>query len=79
MGNEYLKQSFSLLNKNEYIKYVTTFLLNLDPSIIVARFSGDCPKDFLIASGFSESSNEITKEVTQYFIENNLKQGINRS
>ncbi len=79
MGNEYLKNKFTLLNKNEYLKYLTTFLLNLDPDIIVARFSGDCPSDLLLASGFNESSSEITKEITQYFIDNNLKQGMNRS
>ncbi|MGZ3790601.1 MAG: TIGR01212 family radical SAM protein, partial [Bacteriovorax sp.] len=75
MGNEYLKRPFPLLSKSEYLEIVSQFLIHLSSQVIVQRVAGDCPRDLLLASGWTDSSNEIKNDLIKLMNQNGLYQG----
>lgn len=76
MGNEYLKTPFHLLSKSEFLEILTQFIINLSPQIIIQRVAGDSSREFLIATGWSETSNEIKKELVKTMQQNGQYQGM---
>ncbi len=75
MGNDYKKCPFPLMDKDEYINYVTDFLTNLNSNVVVQRVAGDCPDDILLAAGFSENSHKLLSDLEKKLTNDNLKQG----
>jgi radical SAM protein (TIGR01212 family) len=76
MGNEYLKKPFKLLSKSEFLEILSLFIIHLSPQIIIQRVAGDCSKDLLVATGWSESSAEIKKELLKKLRQNGQYQGL---
>ena len=76
MGNEYIKNPFQLLSKSDYLDILSGFITHLSPEIVIQRIAGDCPKDLLIAQGWSESSGEIKQEFIKHLQDNGLTQGM---
>lgn len=76
MGNEYIKNPFRMLSKNEFLEIMSLFLINLSPEIIIQRVAGDCSPNLLIASGWQESAAEIKKELIDLMNKNNQYQGM---
>lgn len=65
MGNEYLKNPYPLLTKEEFLEIVSQFLRHLSPQIIIQRVAGDCSSNLLLAAGWNETANEIKEELIQ--------------
>jgi radical SAM protein (TIGR01212 family) len=76
MGNEFIKKPFHLFSKFEYLEILSQFMINLSSRIIIQRVAGDCPLSLLLASGWSESSNEIKKELIKQMRLNSQYQGM---
>ncbi|MBP9681370.1 MAG: TIGR01212 family radical SAM protein [Bacteriovorax sp.] len=76
MGNAYLKNSFHLLSKFEYLEILSQFFIHLSPQIVIQRVAGDCSKDLLIAAGWIESSNEIKIELKKLMQQKRQTQGM---
>lgn len=76
MANDFKKSQFHLQTKDEYLSYLQLFITHLSPDIIVQRVAGDCPKDILFASGFTENSRQIHNDLTKAMTEKNLFQGM---
>jgi radical SAM protein (TIGR01212 family) len=76
MGDEYLKKPFPLLCKSEYLEIISEFMIHLSPQIIIQRVVGNCSKELLLATGWSESSSEIKYELIKEMQLNGQYQGL---
>lgn len=63
MGNEYLKNPYPLLSKEQYLEIVSQFLAHLSPQILIQRVAGDCSSDLLLSKGWNETASEIKEEL----------------
>lgn len=75
MGNEYIKEPFSLINKDEYMNTMMEFLEYLNPKIIVQRLFGSAPKEITLSEHWPESISELNEELTILMKKNNSYQG----
>lgn len=67
LGNQYIKEPFPLLSKDEYIDIVVSQLERLSPDMVIARLTGDGLSDDLLAPLWTEKKtivlNDIDKEM----------------
>ena len=67
MGQQYLKEPFPMMEKDEYIDVVIQQLELLPPEMIIQRLTGDAPKDKLIEPQWTLKKvivlNDIDKEM----------------
>lgn len=76
MGNEFQKNPFHMLTKSEYLEILSQFISHLSPQIIIQRVAGDCSKELLISAGWTESSQDIKKELINFLKQQGQYQGI---
>jgi len=77
-ARQYLQkpEMFNLFTREEYIDFVVRFVERLSPHIIIERFTGEAPKELLIAPQWGGVKNfEITAKITKKFKERNTWQG----
>lgn len=76
MALDYERKPFHLLSKEEYLRYLELFIIHLSEKIVVQRVAGDCPKDILLATGFTENSRQIREELISLMKEKKSRQGM---
>ncbi len=71
-------QIYNILDIDNYIKIVAEFIKNLNPDIIIERFSSETPRDMLLAPNWGGIKNfELTHKIKKYLYDNNIYQGKN--
>ena len=59
MGVEYLKNPFKLLDEDEYLDIMIEFLRHLRPDIVIQRFFGEAPKEYILTDYWHTSLSEL--------------------
>lgn len=75
MGNEYLKNPFNLLSKEEYIDVACEFLEHLNPKIVVQRVFGSAPEELTLSKHWPETISELNKLLIKKLDEKGSYQG----
>jgi radical SAM superfamily enzyme len=78
MEQEYTNNpaDFELFTCEEYIDFLITFLENLNPAIVVERFTGEVPPRFLSAGGWGKKrADQIANMIENRMEELNTWQG----
>lgn len=78
MGVQYNRnpENFNLFTSENYIDFITDFIGNLRPTIIIERFISEAPKELLIAPKWGNLKNfEIVAKIDKKLIEKNSWQG----
>ncbi|WP_026895965.1 TIGR01212 family radical SAM protein [Clostridiisalibacter paucivorans] len=75
LANMYLNNKIQLIDKNEYIHRVITFLEYLSPNIVVQRLLGRAPKEDTIFVNWNTSWWKIKDEIIESMKTNNIGQG----
>ena len=78
MGVQYKRnpEKFNLFSSESYIDFITDFIGNLRPNIIIERFISEAPKNLLIAPKWGNLKNfEIVAKIDKKLIEKNTWQG----
>lgn len=69
-------ENFELFTSENYIDFITDFIGNVRPDIIIERFISEAPKDLLIAPSWGGLKNfEIVAKIDKKLIEKNTWQG----
>ncbi|HBH11759.1 MAG: Uncharacterized protein XD91_0862 [Clostridiales bacterium 38_11] len=76
MGDEYLKGSFELITKEEYLLRLETFLSYLSPDIVIQRLFGRAPEKDTLFSNWETSWWKLRDEFVASMNRKNLYQGI---
>lgn len=75
MGEEYQREPFPLLTREEYVSAVCDILEILPPDITVHRLTGDAPQDKLIAPDWTRSKHAVLNGIQQEFKRRGTYQG----
>jgi radical SAM protein (TIGR01212 family) len=78
MGVQYKRnpEKFDLFTSENYIDFITDFIGNLRPDIILERFISEAPKELLIAPKWRNLKNfEIVAKIDKKLVEKNTWQG----
>ena len=75
MGEQYKKEPFPLLTREEYISTVVRQLEILPPNLIIQRLTGDAPKDLLIAPTWTLNKTTILNDIDKLMVKENTWQG----
>lgn len=78
MGNDYIKQPFSLLSLEEYIDVVIKQLEVLPKEIIIQRLTGDAKKELLIAPDWTLNKTNVLNSIDKEMVKRNTWQGKKR-
>jgi len=76
MANEYVKNPFKMLSKDEYLDIMTEFLAHLNPKIVIQRLAGSAPLDMLVSPSWGEKISDISTELSALMESKGLYQGI---
>lgn len=68
--------TFTPQSMQEYIDNTVYVLTHVNPTIIIHRLTGDCPKDMLVAPDWNERKTEILNSITTIMEKNKYTQGI---
>jgi len=69
-------EKFNLFSSEDYIDFVTDFIGNLRPDIIIERFISETPHNLLIAPKWNNLKNfEVVAKIDKKLIEKNIWQG----
>ena len=75
MGEEYRREPFHLLTRDEYISCVCDILEILPQEITVHRLTGDAPQDKLIAPDWTRNKHAVLNGIQQEFKRRGTYQG----
>ena len=75
MGNDYLKEPFPLLSKEEYIDIVVNQLMVLPKEIVIQRLTGDGVLDDLIAPMWTVRKVTVLNDIDKEMVKRNVWQG----
>ncbi len=75
LGNQYLKEPFPLLSKEEYTQIVAEQLTYLRDDIIIERITGDGLKDYLIAPEWTIKKVSVINDIDKIMAKNDWWQG----
>lgn len=75
MGNDFLKDHFKVLSKEEYFNLLISFLSYLNPQIKIQRLFAQSPKELLISERWPESIGALNAEFENYMKSNKSHQG----
>lgn len=71
-------EKFNLFTAEDYIEFITEFISNIRPDIIIERFISEAPKELLIAPKWGGLKNfEIVAKIDKLLVEKNTWQGKN--
>lgn len=79
MAAEYEKNSFSLMELEEYLDLILTCVARLPQSVVIHRLSGDGAKALLIGPAWSANKKLVLNRMMQKFRENGIFQGCQRA
>jgi len=69
-------ENFNLFSSEDYIDFITEFIGNLRPDIIIERFISETPKELLIAPKWNNLKNfEVVAKIDKKLVEKNTWQG----
>ena len=71
----YEDSPFHIPDMEEYIRLLGKCIARLRPDIVIHRFTGDGPKDLLIAPQWSRAKRTVLNRLHQYLKENDIWQG----
>lgn len=77
LGNQFEKEPFPLMSKEEYFKILAEGVKHLNPNIKIQRLFGDAPKVLLINIPWSGNNSTWTQEFNNYLEQNQVHQGQN--
>lgn len=75
MAEQYTNGEIKIIDKEEYINRVITFLEYLNPEIVIQRLIGRAPKKDTLFSNWSTSWWKIKDDIVNKMMENNTYQG----
>ncbi|MBR3840184.1 MAG: TIGR01212 family radical SAM protein [Erysipelotrichales bacterium] len=75
MGEQYKKEPFTLLTREEYISTVVRQLEILPPTLIIQRLTGDAPKDLLIEPTWTLNKTTILNDIDKLMVKEDTWQG----
>lgn len=75
MGQEYNKQPWTLLSKEEYINIICDILEKTPQNITIHRLTGDAPAEKLIAPLWTRNKHEVLNGIQQEFKKRGTYQG----
>lgn len=75
LGDQYKKNEFDMITKEEYISRVILFLERLDPDIIVQRIIGRAPRENVLFVNWDTSWWEIRDNIVSKMVEEGSYQG----
>lgn len=75
MGNDYLKEPFDILTRDEYVNIVVEQLEYLPEKIVIERLTGDAVKENLIAPEWTIKKTIVLNEIDKYMAANDIYQG----
>ena len=73
---EYKKEKFHILTKEEYVEYTVKQICNLRDDIIIHRLAADAVIDDLIEPRWTIKKMTVMNDIDKYMRNNNLHQGI---
>ena len=77
LAEKYLKNDFSALSLDEYIRILSECIKVIPPQMVVHRLTGDGYKKKLIAPKWSGDKKKVLNQINKAFEENNIIQGSN--
>ncbi|MBR5416471.1 MAG: TIGR01212 family radical SAM protein [Clostridiales bacterium] len=75
LEKEYMKDPFSLMEMDEYIKFLEVVVERLRPDIVIYRFTGDGAKRALIAPLWVANKRAVRNAITAAFTKDRVVQG----
>lgn len=75
MGQDYLKNPWSLLSLEEYVETVARQLRYLRPEIVIQRLTGDAKKENLIAPLWTLNKTNVLNSIDKYMAKHSYQQG----
>lgn len=75
LGDDYLKQPFSIISRDEYIKLVVKQLELLNPEVVIERLTGDPIKEDLISPSWVLNKTTILNDIDKLMAKENTWQG----
>lgn len=75
MAKQYVNNEFTMIDKDEYVDRVITFLEYLDPNIVIQRLLGRAPEEDTLFVNWETSWWKIRDEIVLKMEENNIYQG----
>ena len=75
MGEQFKKQPFPLLSREEYISTIVKQLEILPPNLIIQRLTGDAPKDLLIEPSWTLNKTTILNDIDKLMVKEDTWQG----
>lgn len=76
LAEQYKKEPFALLSKEEYVFLVCKAIALLRPDIIIHRLTGDGPKESLIAPLWSTNKRDVLNSIHKELKKNGIFQGM---
>ena len=76
MAKEYREGGVYIPTREEYVNTVVDQLEVLSPEIVVARLTGDAPRESLIAPLWSRDKRSVLNEIDKELLRRNSFQGI---
>ena len=71
----YHQKRYTPPTEEEFIRRAVYIITHIDPSVIVHRLTGDCPKDMLIAPMWNSDKHTLIERINRKLEEENLYQG----
>ena len=75
LARMYAKDPFRVFNYEEYIDFISRFIEQLSPKIVLERLFTDTPQDLLIAPRWNKTHNEILRGIEMELERRNTYQG----
>lgn len=75
LARMYAKDPFRVFNYEEYIDFISRFIEQLSPKIVLERLFTDTPQDLLIAPRWNKTHNEILRGIEMELERRNTCQG----
>lgn len=75
LGDQYEKNEFDMITKEEYMSRVILFLEHLDPSVVVQRIIGRAPREHVLFVNWDTSWWKIRDDIVSKMVEKGSYQG----
>lgn len=75
LARTYKEHPFHVYSIDEYIAVIAKYIQRLRPSIVIDRFTSQCPNDLLIAPRWGLKNYEFTNLLNNYLRKNHICQG----
>ena len=76
MGNDYKKNPFPVVTKEEYFRMLAKVVTHLPPTIVVQRMFSQYQADFLLSPRWTEPLSQLNSEFIHYMEKRELSQGM---